>query len=403
MKFAFALLSMGLIFTLPAQVQQSTFRPRAFEREFQTALRESDLDGVIVLMMEKGEIVYLESLGETPPDPEAEYAIGRLADTFISTSVLMLQEHGLLDVTVPLSRFLPEIQVDTTPHQLLNHTAGLGSAILHPLDWIPAEEVTERNSAFGFSYCNRCYGLLVDLTQQMTQQPFDRILRQSIFYPLHMDSTRIEDGQIFTTVQDMTHWLGMFLQHGRWGAAQLIQPETIRKMQSPTIPTRRRLNEEYGYGWFVRKNIGLEVRDPNLDRLASAYDLGEYRAQITLIPLYQKGILILSPDSTSGLEGLMEIAVRHFMGWQPPEKNQPESLSLFAGTFRAEDGTEIVIEESSRGLRVRYDGKTYALENPETRQFVFQNHIIFFEYQSGTLFNFVLSTDGVTQVFTRRS
>ncbi len=398
----FTLLLIFLSLMLPVKAQETTFRPRAFEREFEAALRDRGINGVMVLMMEKGEVVYLESLGETPPDLEAEYPIGRLADTFISTAVLMLQERGLLDVTLPLSRFLPDVQVELTTHQLLNHTAGLGSAILNPVDWIPVGEATEKSSVFGFSYCTRCYGMLVDLTRQMTQQPFDQILSQSIFYPLHMDSTHIQDGQIFTTIQDMAHWLGMFLQNGRWDAVQLVQPDTIRKMQSPTIPTRRRVNEEYGYGWFVRKNIGLDVRDPNQDRLATAYDMGAYRAQITMIPLYQKGILILSPEPTSGLEGLMEIAVRHFMGWQPPEKNQPESLSLFTGTFRTEDGTEIVIEETSRGLRVRYEGKTYALENPETRQFVFQNHTIFFEYQSGSLFNFVLSTDGVTRVFTRR-
>lgn len=402
-KIPTAFLIILLLLPVSAQEETPPFRSRVFEREFEPALDENGLSGVIVLMMEKGEVVYLKGLGDIPPDLNAPYPIGRLADTFISTTILMLQERGVLEIRAPLEIFESRV----TTHQLLNHTAGLGSAVLNPVDWIPAAEITPDTfpRASRFSYCTRCYGLLVDLASTWNGQPYDQLLTDTIFYPLHMDDTRVEDGQIVTTPADMTHWLGMFLQNGRWDAVQLIQPDSIRAMQSPTIPTRRRLNEDYGYGWFVRKNIGLGVRDPAKDRLATAYDLEAYRAQITMIPLYQKGIFILSPEPTRGLEALMDIAVKHFMGWTPPEKNQPESLSLFTGRFRAEDGTEMVIEENNNQLRVRYQGRIYPLDNPETRQFVFRTRgktaTIYFEYTSGSLFSFVLSIDGVTQVFSR--
>lgn len=106
-KISTAFLIILLLLPVSAQEETPPFRSRVFEREFEPALDENDLSGVIVLMMEKGEVVYLKGLGDIPPDLDAPYPIGRLADTFISTTILMLQERGILEIRAPLEILNP--------------------------------------------------------------------------------------------------------------------------------------------------------------------------------------------------------------------------------------------------------------------------------------------------------
>lgn len=418
MKKLLLILSLMLFF-VPSHAQEEItppiFRPKPFEREFEATMQQHKIDGVMVLMMEKGEVVYLEGVGTNaagePFDLETTYPLGRLADMFITTTVMMLHEQELVDETTPINNYFPELNFDPIRsillRQLLNHSAGLGTAELAPLDKI--SEITAEDSEYfagnRFSYCTRCYGLLVHLVEMMNGKPYDELLSESIFYPLHMDNTVVEAGQIYTTPEDMTHWLGMLLQNGRWDAVQLIKPDTIRDMQKARIPTNRSANEHYGYGWFVQKNLGLGLREPERDIMATVYDLGEYRAQMTIVPHYQRGILLLTDQPTTGLNPLMAVAVEHFMGWTAPEFTAPETLTGFTGVFRTEGKVELIIREATHGLEVEYAGQTVPLTRMDVYQFDFmlddQRGTIFFDFRNqGSLFT--LTLDGITQVFSRR-
>lgn len=392
------------------------FRPAAFEREMESALQANNLDGVMVLLMDKGEVVYLDGIGTNaagqPFDLEESYPIGRLADMFIATSILMLQERGWVEVEDFASNSLPELTADPLTsillRQLLNHSAGLGTAETALIEKItPTAELAEHSQFFPgsrFSYCTRCYGLLIHLTEMLNGKPFDELLHDTMFYPLHMDNTRLEEGQLITTLPDMAHWLGMLLQNGRWESVQLIQPQTIREMQKATIPTNRNQNEHAGYGWLVQKNLGLGVRDPLDDQLATVLDFGEYRAQMTTLPYFQRGVLLLTDQPTAGLESLMAVAVKHFLGWQPPEFEKITGLRGYTGVFRTPTNEEIILREQGDGLEIEIQGQTAPLTQVDVRQFVYvldgkRGNVYFDLNAQGSVFT--LSIAGISQVFTR--
>ena len=124
-------------------------RLSAFLRAY---VEEGKLPGAVALVARRGKVAYLEAFGYR--DREAgsvlrEDAIFRIASqtkALVSVGVMMLQEEGLLLLTDPVSRYLPELRETTvavpkeeaegyeivaakrpiTIRDLLTHTAGIG-------------------------------------------------------------------------------------------------------------------------------------------------------------------------------------------------------------------------------------------------------------------------------------
>ena len=64
----------------------------------------------------------------TPNTPETVFRIGSITKMFTAFSILQLEEKGLLKVTDPVSKYVPEVPPAwnaITIHQLLSHLSGI--------------------------------------------------------------------------------------------------------------------------------------------------------------------------------------------------------------------------------------------------------------------------------------
>ena len=146
--------------------------------------------------------------------PDTKFRLGSLTKQFTATLVMQLVERGQINLSAPITRYLPDYSTKTgariTIHQLLNHTSGIVG-----YTELPAFGETARNpytpAKFAetffakldllfepgakYSYNNSAYFLLGVILEKVTGQPYDRLLRERIFTPLEMrdsgqDSTR---------------------------------------------------------------------------------------------------------------------------------------------------------------------------------------------------------------------
>lgn len=126
-----------------------------------------------------------------------------------ATSVLQLQEQGLIDVDDPLQTYLPEFNPDGDPERaavtlrmLLTHTSGLGGDLSHEGPWglAAADRADglaralatplEPGRAGTFHYSDTGFILLGELVERVTGEPLDDYAQDHVFAPLGMADTR---------------------------------------------------------------------------------------------------------------------------------------------------------------------------------------------------------------------
>src|SRR4051812_37918323 len=87
------------------------------------------LPSVVAGVLTDGSLSWVGGAGDVagPPD-DTQYRIGSITKTLVAAAVLRLRDEGLLDLTDPIGRFVPETgYADATVRDLLAHVAGLQS------------------------------------------------------------------------------------------------------------------------------------------------------------------------------------------------------------------------------------------------------------------------------------
>lgn len=119
-------------------------------------LQDSYENGIfngVALVADEGEVILHKAYGFSDREAEVKlelsdrFYIGSLTKQFTAVLILQLQEQGFLDITSPLSAYIPEfnneIYGDITIHQLLTHTSGLNNYTSYP-EFDSSKDYTER-------------------------------------------------------------------------------------------------------------------------------------------------------------------------------------------------------------------------------------------------------------------
>jgi D-alanyl-D-alanine carboxypeptidase len=135
--------------------------------------------------------------------------IGSVTKTFTATVILQLVQRGLIALSEPISRWVPQVQDadQITVRMLLNMTSGIydeyqsGSELLdelraHPHRAIAPEEVVRMAVAHGPvdppgtpGYSSTNYVILGIIAQDITGQSIGSLITSQILQPLHLDQT----------------------------------------------------------------------------------------------------------------------------------------------------------------------------------------------------------------------
>jgi CubicO group peptidase (beta-lactamase class C family) len=264
-------------------------------------MRRQHVAGLSLAVVKDGRLIKARGYGlanmelNVPATKDSVYNIASIGKQFTATGIMMLVEDGKIGLDDKITNYLaglPPAWSEITIRQLLTHTSGIKNysslpnfgevskspvttaqleKILagYPLDFRPGEK---------WSYCNTGYHLLAAIIEEVSKRSYQDFLKERIFTPLGMDSTRFYDWQsVITNRSSPYSWRnGKFrnadyldyswafgagaeastvLDLAKWDAS-LDTEKLLPKKRWEEMWTPVRLNDgssfPYGFGWHVQ-------------------------------------------------------------------------------------------------------------------------------------------------------
>jgi CubicO group peptidase (beta-lactamase class C family) len=164
--------------------------------EYIQALNEITTAGKInghVLVAKNGEVLLSKGYGATDYDTETKitedtiFLIGSITKPITALAVMQLQEKGALNLSDPVSKYVPDQTEgdEMTIEQLLTHTSGIRSNVNHNFySYIPKEELIKKIAAeplqlepgSSYEYSNAGYSLLAYIIEKASGQSYEEYL-----------------------------------------------------------------------------------------------------------------------------------------------------------------------------------------------------------------------------------
>ena len=279
--------------------------------------REANEKGLFTgawLFADKGEIVSAGAVGWRDPDDtlpvqvDSVFDLASVSKQFTASAVMLLRRRGLIDLDDELTKFFPEVPYKgVTIRMLLTHTSGLPDymkwvdELARKENTIPSNDVVIRflkesgakplfKPGESYSYCNTAYSVLAEIIEKVSGVKFEDFMRDNIFEPAGMHSTRIYhprkdgieienwaramvledgkyvlpensrtnsfaltldgesgDGYVYSSVLDLFKWDQVLR------AGTLLTEEEQKIMYTPSvkIPEAGEDDVGYGFGWVV--------------------------------------------------------------------------------------------------------------------------------------------------------
>ena len=267
-------------------------------------MQHQHIPGLALLVSKNGKPIRTEGYGfsnlelSVPARPETIFQSGSVGKQFTATAVMMLVEAGKVGLEDPLTRYFPEAPASwnqVTVRELLSHTAGFTD---YPKDFDERKDYTEGEllkiveaiplaypPGTSYSYSNLGYLTLGILIHKVSGEFYGDFLRQRIFQPLEMSTTRIiseadiipnrsagyrlvqgelknqewvspslnttADGSLYFSILDLAKWDAALYGEGLLKQSSLAQMWTVAPLRNGQPNSGH-----YGYGWFVEARDG---------------------------------------------------------------------------------------------------------------------------------------------------
>lgn len=311
-------------------------------------MRQLNLPGASLAIVEGDQIVHLRGFGRAYPDgeaptPQTPFFLGSLTKSFTALAVMQLVEAGKVELDAPVQRYLPWFRVadpqasaEMTVRHLLNQTSGLpmllGMTNLADVDNRPdaAERQVRDLSTLKltrpvgskFEYSNLNYNVLGLITEAASGESYSDYVRRHIFDSLNMHHSytskaeaqqdglamghrfwfgipvaarnlpvprgSLPAGELISSAEDMGHYLIAQLNGGCYGSAQILSGAGITEMHHPAAE----INEmgmslgHYGMGW-ISEGTGE-------NRIVSHSGIvPDFSAFMALVPEQNRGMVLL--------------------------------------------------------------------------------------------------------------
>jgi CubicO group peptidase (beta-lactamase class C family) len=333
-----------------------------------------------------------------PATPRTLYGIGSVTKSFTALSIMQLVEEGKLSLDDTVEKYVPGFPrpLGGTPtiHDLLTHSSGLpglgyAEAFINGVlgfhdAWLPvskAEDVitfmkdaTEwavSKPGKHFFYLNEGYVLLGYIIAKLSKQTYEDYLHKRVLHPLRMNRTFISkadveketdkatpyivekdgkhipsrvpyginsDGGIISNVLDLSNYVTMCLNHGRFNGKSVINRKLFDAMEQPHIrlPYEYFGKEAYGYGWSITPNFcGHKLVD-------HSGSVGVYTAYVGYVPQKKVGVAILGNPTRYSASNIGMFALAKLVGADPktlPYVKQERILEKLRGEYETYKST----------------------------------------------------------------
>jgi CubicO group peptidase (beta-lactamase class C family) len=295
-------------------------------QRMQSFVDDQEIAGAVTLVTSPEREIHFECTGwadiesHRPMRPDTLFWIASMTKPITGAAVCLLEERGLLSLSDPVEKFIPEFSqlknpagehVSVSLMQVLTHTSGMA-------DFPPEKTIDIPNLAglmplyvsqpvkfppgSKWQYCQSGINTAGRIVEIVSNLPFDEFLRQEIFEPLQMKDTafslsdaqmrrlatsykRNDDGTLeptpikflagksptsrdrfpapngglFSTAEDYARFCRMLLNRGAVGDRQLLKPATVARMTSIQTAPDIVTGFTPGNGWGVATCV---VREP---------------------------------------------------------------------------------------------------------------------------------------------
>jgi len=336
----------------PVLSQVADILPSEIDAYVRDQMAADRIPGAAVVVVQEDHVVYEKGFGTTslsdpsPVTPQTLFDLASCSKSFTALAVLIMEDEGLVDLDVPVVRYLPDFQVadpevadDITVRHLLNQTSGLPGKFAEPLVFYSGSDAMRKvvasmakvhlNRAPGasFEYSDLNYALLGALIERVSGTSFEDYLQRQVFEPLGMAYTTLDPneasrmerarghqlafgrvvtrdvpvyrsaapaGWVISSGTDMGRWLLLHLAEGRLSGRQVVPPDLIRAMHTPGVTFVQNGDEVgYGMGWFTGTSIG------GLSVLWHGGDTSNFATDMMLVPEHALGVAVLVNSQVS--------------------------------------------------------------------------------------------------------
>jgi CubicO group peptidase (beta-lactamase class C family) len=424
--------------------------------------------GMAVLVVKDGEVVHSKGYGicdiesKKKVDANTRFAIASNSKAFTSAALAILVDDGriewsdkVVDIIPEFKMYNPYVTANFTITDLLTHRSGLGlgagDLMFFPdggdftmTDILKSFQYQKVESDFRtkFDYDNLLYVVAGEVVARVSGKTWSEFVEQRIMVPLGMNNSatthqRLTDkknvalphsfiegeltsleamdidlgaaaGGIYTSVSDLSNWLLMHLDDGKWGDTTLISSKNHSEMWKPhtnmgfTVKGSPNYNSHfkaYGLGW----RIGDKA---NLIEVSHTGGLPGMLSKTTLIPEIDLGVVVLTNAFPGGYsyQTISNLIIDSYLGierdwiqsaYDATERNTTEAnevvekvwqtvdtadashldFASFVGTYRDNWFGDIEVSQTDEGLYMKclrspklsgpmafYKGNTFAIK-----------------------------------------
>lgn len=322
-----------------------------YEQEIKSLMKASGVPGAAIAVVKDSTIVFMKGFGvkmaygSDSIDDHTVFRLASVSKCFASFLTGILVADSVVRWDDPVIKYVPEFALKSeeqtrslTLRHVLSHTTGLPyhtytnlveEGIDLPVLLAKLKDVNLSNAVGKeYSYQNVAYSIIGEVLKSATHTPYDSLMKEFVFEPLHMDNasmsyndiihnanvarphlmrhgrwwpTSIKDtyynvapaGGVNASISDMAHFMVAMLGEKE----QVITSETLNQLFVPEVkaPSKNRnygrsqhlSSSYYGLGWRV-------LHYPNDTLIYHGGYVAGYRSEIAINPKYKIAVCLLA-------------------------------------------------------------------------------------------------------------
>lgn len=368
------------------------------------ALTDWQIPGVAVCIVKDGKIVVMKGYGvkdwdtKQPVDENTLFMIGSNTKAFTATALAMLNADKVLSLDDKVTKWIPQFKLNNKAageqaivRDLLCHRIGFQTFQGDFTYWtsnLTREQVIEKMSHIKavypfrtkWGYTNAAFLTAGQIIPKATGLQWEDFLKQKIFDPLEMKNTlalskdfpnaankcspyTMQEGKIVkipfclidnlapagsigSSVNDMSHWVMMQLNNGKYNGKQIIPSSAIAETRLPhsILGNGGALFNEghfslYGLGWMLQEYCGRKI-------VSHTGGVNGFVTSVTLLPEEKLGIIVFTnTDQNSFYEALKWEIMDAYL--EKPYRNYSNVyLGFYKQNFTKEQKKDKMLEDS---------------------------------------------------------
>ncbi|MEJ7829634.1 MAG: serine hydrolase [Segetibacter sp.] len=373
-RSGFTALMLGISLIVNAQQARPSFITDSLDAYIQQGLKDWNIPGLSIAIVKDGKTVVMKGYGvkdvesKEPVDENTLFMIASNSKLFTGTSIAQLDYNKKLSLDDKVSKYINGYELYdknitrlVTIRDLLSHRIGTKtfqgdfvfwnsnlsrSTIMYRMRSLKPTGIFRQD----YGYCNSCFLTAGEVIPVVSGKPWEVYVYDSLLMPLKMNNTHTlgqgmsqranvakpytsvftgqltripydnvdnlgPAGSMISNVNDMSHWLLMQLDSGRYEGKRIVSWEALEKTRKMNIATRSNLSSTYpihfsGYG------LGVFMADYNGRQIY--YHTGGADGFVTntcFVPEEKLGITILTNnDNQDFFEALRYQVLDAYLG-----------------------------------------------------------------------------------------